>query len=63
MFIYYKNNLILTKVLSANSEAMKHIGSGKVLKSNSADNIFIYYSTEFTLFYLKIYYKVGEREY
>eukprot|EP00828_Plagiopyla_frontata_P036301 TRINITY_DN4793_c0_g1_i3.p1 TRINITY_DN4793_c0_g1~~TRINITY_DN4793_c0_g1_i3.p1 ORF type:complete len:385 (+),score=61.27 TRINITY_DN4793_c0_g1_i3:617-1771(+) len=36
----------LLNVLSANSEAMKNIGTGKVLRSNSTDNIFIYYSTD-----------------
>ena len=45
----------LTKVLSANSEAMKNIGTGKVLRSNSTDNIFIYFATEFFFIILIIF--------
>ena len=31
---------------------MKSIGSGKVLKSNSTDNVLIYYVDEYCFFYL-----------
>ena len=34
------------KVLAGNSEAMKNIGSGKVLQSVATDNVFLYYVDE-----------------